>query len=58
MTTTNFAQTILEVKKGSISSLAVDEATAYSAAQLISGSFTLSLYQVHFSCFQQMTSAY
>ena len=44
MTTTDYAQTILEVRKDAPSSPTFDEATVYAAAQLITGSFILPLY--------------
>jgi len=44
MTTMDYIQTILETKKEFPSPISIDEAAAYSAAQLIGGSFTLSLY--------------
>ena len=45
MTINEYIQFVLEVKKESPLSQTVDEATAYEAAQLISGSFTYLLYE-------------
>ena len=46
MTSNEYAQTVLQEKKGSRVITEKDEASAYDAAQLISGSFTSPLYEV------------
>jgi len=45
MTTSEYAQTILEVQKELPTTKTVDEAAAYETAQLFSGSFTYPLYE-------------
>ena len=45
MTTTEYAQSVLQIKTETPSAQTIDEAAAYSAAQLISGSFTYPLYE-------------
>ena len=45
MTTTEYVQSVLQIKKDAPSLQAIDETAAYAAAQLISGSFTYSLYE-------------
>jgi hypothetical protein len=45
MTTSEYAQIVLDVKKGTSVSGTFDEASACEAAQIISGAFTYSLYE-------------
>jgi hypothetical protein len=45
MTTTEYIQSVLQIKKDTPSLQSIDEAPAYEAAQLISGSFTYPLYE-------------
>lgn len=44
MTTTEYIHSVLQIKKDAPSTQTIDEAAIYEAAQLISGSFTYSLY--------------
>ena len=45
MTTSEYVQTLMEVKKDVGKSMVIDEASAFEAAQLISGSFIYPLYE-------------
>ena len=54
MTTSEYIQTVLQEKKGSRVIQTKDEASAYDAAQLISGSFTSPLYEVLWENFYDM----
>ena len=45
MTSSEYAQTIFQVKKEMLSAFVKDEAAAYEVAQLVSGSFTSPLYE-------------
>ena len=54
MTSTEYVQTILQEKKGTRVIQEKDEASAYDAAQLISGSFTSPLYETLWENFFDM----
>lgn len=54
MTTTEYAQTVLQEKKDTQSIQTKDESFAYEAAQLISGSFTGPLYEALWVNFYDM----
>ena len=54
MTNTEYVQTILQEKKGTRVIQEKDEASAYDAAQLISGSFTSPLYETLWENFFDM----
>ena len=54
MTTNEYAHVILEVQKEASTSDKVDEAAAFEAAQLISGSFTYTLYEALWENFYDM----
>jgi hypothetical protein len=56
MTTTEYVQSVLQIKKDAPSPKEIDEASAYSAAQLISGSFTYPLFEELWANFFDMES--